>query len=131
VLNVKLRYLDKEIAMRQELAKRYTVALEGKYKTQSVSHSDICAYAQFSLLSSTKQDREDSLKVLKDKGIPSMVYYPNPLHVLPVFRGLGSESKNFTMAEKYSAMSLSIPFSPYMDERDFEEVVSALSETTR
>jgi dTDP-4-amino-4,6-dideoxygalactose transaminase len=131
VLNVKLGYLGREINMRQELAKKYTVALEGKYKVQSVQDGNICAYAQFSLLTNSGQDREGSLKALKDRGIPSMVYYPNPLHVLPVFHESGDERKSFPVAEKYSAMSFSIPFSPYMDERDFENVVSALSENAR
>ena len=72
--------------------------------------------------------RDDVVAALARRQIASMVYYPVPLHRLPVYAGLGY---SLPRAEQAAAEVLSLPISPAMDDGQVEAVVEAVAEALR
>ncbi len=67
-------------------------------------------------------------KHLQRKGIPTAIYYPRPLHLQSAFRYLGYREGDFPVSEELSREVLSLPFSPYLQPAQLEQVVGALGD---
>jgi len=65
---------------------------------------------------------------MKSRGIPTAVHYPIPLHLQPVFAGLGYRAGDFSDCRKGRGCVLSLPMHPYLSEADQDKVVQALKE---
>ncbi len=94
VLNVKLKYYVKDLKLRQEVASKYTKALKSKVNLilPFVSEDSTSAWAQYSI----RVKNRDSLQaLLKDKGIPTAVHYPMPLHLQECFEYLDIKKVTF------------------------------------
>lgn len=129
VLLPKLRALaDYELNARQIVAKRYHAAFEGKLTTPFVEESNISAWAQYALLAKDPQQRERILAHLREKKIPSMVYYPKPQHALPVFQGEPVYGETFKYADDYCSRTFSLPMHPYLTAADQQAVIDAVLE---
>lgn len=63
---------------------------------------------------------------LKSAGVPSMIYYPKPLHLQTVFSALGYRAGDFPAAEDCAARIFSLPMHPYLDASTQDRVVAAL-----
>ena len=72
--------------------------------------------------------RADLQSALKDKGIPTMVYYPKPMHLQGAFEGTDSAVAYCPVTEKLCGTVLSLPMHPYMQKEDVNKVVSAIKE---
>lgn len=72
--------------------------------------------------------RADLQAALKDKGIPTMVYYPKPMHLQGAFEGTDSAVADCPVTERLCSTVLSLPMHPYMREEDVNLVVNALKE---
>ncbi|CDQ18956.1 DegT/DnrJ/EryC1/StrS family aminotransferase [Halobacillus karajensis] len=75
----------------------------------------------------TKGNRDELQNHLKEKGIGSMVYYPIPVHKLPLY-DLDIDLPN---TNKLADMVLSLPIYPHMSEEDVKEVAEAIKEYFR
>ncbi len=119
VLGVKLRHMDTFTASRVEKAKRYdehlgfmsNVAIP--FKSGFSTH----VYHQYTLL--IQNGKRDALQAwLKEKGIPSAIYYPLPLHQQEAFRWCIRLSVELTEAEKLCKSVLSLPIHPELTEEE-------------
>lgn len=126
ILNVKLGHLDREIALRQEVAKRYDEALGVLAAVPQVREGVVSAYAQYILVLESQEVRDGLMGHLKGQGIPAIQYYPNPMHRLPVFAGVENYGEGFPNATSYADRSLGIPFSPYISREDQERVIQGI-----
>jgi dTDP-4-amino-4,6-dideoxygalactose transaminase len=68
---------------------------------------------------------------LKERKIGTMVYYPTPLHVQPMFQFCGHRPGDFPEAEKACAECLSLPMFPELTEQEIARVVEAVAATGR
>ncbi|MDR1164932.1 MAG: DegT/DnrJ/EryC1/StrS family aminotransferase [Deltaproteobacteria bacterium] len=125
--------LGKFAALPEELDKRETVANWYRQKLKRVAWHPIVpegfrsAYAQYTIR--IRADfRATLMEELKKRGIPTMIYYPRPLHLQPAFAGLGGRVGDCPTAERLCDEVLSLPFHPYLTEEDVDRVCSALSE---
>jgi dTDP-4-amino-4,6-dideoxygalactose transaminase len=137
VLNVKLGYLDRWTALRQQHAELYerlfrdTGLVEkcrvrlptAAYKTTGIGHYHI--YNQFVIGVS---DRDQLQVHLKAKGIGTEVYYPVPLHRQECFNGLGYHEGDFPQAERASRELLALPIYPELNEDQQHYVVQSVRE---
>lgn len=119
VLSVKLRYLDTFAASRVELAKRYdehlgfVSDLAIPFKSAFSTH----VYHQYTLL--IQNGKRDALQAwLKDKGVPSTVYYPLALHQQEAFKWCIRMPMELTEAEKLCKSVLSLPIHPELTEKE-------------
>ncbi|NMA66912.1 MAG: aminotransferase DegT, partial [Clostridiaceae bacterium] len=77
-----------------------------------------------------KEQRDSLQRHLKEHGIPSMVYYPRPLHTQTVFADSGQEPSLFPNSRKAAETVLSLPMHPYLD-RGRIEIISGIVENLR
>ena len=129
ILRTKLNYLASWTEARRSNAKRYA-DLFARFDLHSSFGLPIEApdmyhvYNQFVIRSS---HRDELRKYLTGAGIPTDVYYPNPLHTQPAFSYLGYTEGAFPLAERASREVLALPVYPELDPNFQESIVQELS----
>lgn len=66
---------------------------------------------------------------MSEFGIPTMVHYPTPIHLQPVFDYLGYKLGAFPKAELAAERVVSLPMHPYLTESDLEKVIDAVKKS--
>ncbi len=72
--------------------------------------------------------RDDLREYLRNRGVPSEIYYPSPLHLQPAFAYLGYRFGAFPDAEEASQQVLALPVFPQMVEEQQKVVVDTIAE---
>ncbi len=125
ILLEKLDIFDDEIERRQKVAAAYSSRLLGLGVTlPHISPENTSVYAQYTILS-PQRDRISS--ELTAMGVPSVSYYAVPLHLQPVFSGLGHKQGDFPVAEEVASQGLSLPMNPYLTEDEIGQVCAAVA----
>ena len=126
VLNVKLKYYAKDLALRQEIAQKYNTALKEKdLILPVVDEKAISAWAQYSV---RVQNRDELQSKLKEQGIPTDVHYPMPLHLQECFEYLGHKKGDFPISEVISSEIMSLPMNPYLTDEEIAYVSQKVME---
>ena len=126
VLNVKLKYYEKDLALRQEVSKKYTKSLEGKdIVLPFVDENATSAWAQYSV---RVQNRDRVQEQIKEQGIPTAVHYPMPLHLQECFGYLGYKERDFPISKKVSDEIMSLPMNPYLSDEEIEYISKRIIE---
>ena len=116
VLDVKLKYLDQYTEARQAAAARYDRLLadvEGIVIPARAANSTH-VFHQYTLR--VPHGRRDALKAfLAERGIPSMIYYPVPLHLQKAYANECQGKGPFPVAERLSGEVLSLPMHTELD----------------
>lgn len=121
VLNVKLKYYEKDLALRQEVAKKYTQKLQNNRELVLPFVDENCtsAFAQYSV---RVKNRDEVQSKLKELGIPTAVHYPMPLHLQECFSYLEYKEGDFPISELISNEIMSLPMNPYVSDEEIEYV---------
>jgi len=129
ILLVKLKYLEKWSKVRAKKAALYTYQLS-KFKeliTPSIASGHTHIFHQYTIR--VKKNLRDKLsKYLLSQGIPTMIYYPIPLHLQPAFKYLGYKKGDFPEAEKASEEVISLPIYPELSKKDQDYIIQKLKE---
>ena len=124
VLLVKLKYFSSEVKKREEIGERYTNLLQNSsIITPYIKNDRSSVYAQYSI---RVKNRDKLVKHLNEKGIPTAVHYPMPLHLQECFRYLGYKEGDFEVAEQISKEIMSLPMSPFLEKEDQDRIVKEL-----
>lgn len=126
VLLPKLRVLEEEIDKRQHIARYYSKLLKEKIKVPFIVEGSVSAYAQFVLMAGLPEQRKHLQNVLKENEIPTIQYYANPMHKLPVFERINTYGETFNNADRYAECSFGIPFSPYLCKEEMEQITDCI-----
>jgi dTDP-4-amino-4,6-dideoxygalactose transaminase len=127
VLGVKLKYIEQHIKIRQEVASFYDKHLGEVDGIQIPGRAEYSTHTfhQYTI----KTEKRDALKVfLKKKGIPSMVYYPRPIHLQEAYRFLGYKKDDFPNCEKLSETVLSLPMHTELTEEQLKYIVENMKD---
>ncbi|MFC7338059.1 DegT/DnrJ/EryC1/StrS family aminotransferase [Haloferula chungangensis] len=123
----KLGIFDDEIKKRQRVAKRYIDTLSNSSQEVTVpcvTEGNTSVWAQFTILS---PDRDAFAARLGERNIPTVSYYSVPLHLQPVFAGLGYKLGDFPVSELVAKQGLSLPMNPYLSETEIDQVCDSLT----
>ncbi len=124
ILNVKLKHLDRELPVRQALAKRYDEMLKNKpLITPTVKDDRDCVYAQYTVRS---KEREEVIQHLNDSSIPTAIHYPVPLYSQEAIRHIPHDPKDFPVTETVSREVFSLPMSAFLTHEQQDYIVSKL-----
>ncbi|MEN2985333.1 MAG: DegT/DnrJ/EryC1/StrS family aminotransferase [Thermodesulfovibrionaceae bacterium] len=115
ILRVKLKYIDKYNELRRKKAALYNKYLSGKVITPKEKEGSYHVYHLYSIRSPLRDKIRDLLKV---QGIPSVVYYPLPMHLQKAISFLGYKEGDFPVAEQVSKEILSLPIYPEIPEEE-------------
>jgi len=125
VLNVKLKYYPKDLALRQEVAQKYTESLKSKSNLvlPFIDEKATSAWAQYSV---RIKNRDEVQLKLKEAGIPTAVHYPMPLHLQECFEYLGYKKGDFPISELVSKEIMSLPMNSYLSDEEIEYIVEKI-----
>lgn len=128
VLRVKLRHFDEELRARQAVADAYTGKLRGIVDTPTIRRDYRSVWAQYTI----RSPRRDPIATfLKEKGIPTAIHYPAPLHVQPALSRYAGEGESWPEAQAASREVLSLPMHPFLSTEDIESVTRSIAEAVR
>lgn len=129
VLNVKFPHLDRWSEVRREKAATYTELLQEKLGDLVVTPVEKEGnYHVFHQYTIRVEKRDELQNFLKEHGVATMIYYPLPLHVQPVFKDLGYQEGDFPVSEKAANEALSLPMFPELKREQQEYVVAKIAE---
>jgi dTDP-4-amino-4,6-dideoxygalactose transaminase len=129
ILKVKLKYLDEYSGARRQAADWYDKTLIGLPGIEIPERSPFSTHVFHQYTLRLKDiDREALMKHLESKGIPSMVYYPVPLHVQQAFRYLGYQEGDFPVSEKLCKTVLSLPMHTELCEEQLQYITDGIIE---
>lgn len=131
ILIEKLAIYPDEIEARQLVARRYAEGIGDALITPRVADDDRSVWAQYTVRTKPGQDREAIMAALKEAGVPTVVYYPRPLHQQTAYKSYPSDPKGLRVAEALAREVFSLPMHPYLDEETQGRIVDAVQAVTR
>lgn len=128
ILQVKLNaFKEYELEAVNKVAGWYNDRLCKIVETPFIPDGYKSSWAQYTIKLPTQSDRDDLQAKLRSSGIPSMVYYPIPMHKQSAFSGLHtSEEEICPVATSLSQRVLSLPMHPYMTKEDVDFISSVI-----
>lgn len=129
ILRVKLRYLDDYNKARQAAAGFYDEAFAGCSGIIIPERKNFSSHIFHQYTIKVRKGRRDELKkYLEENNIPSMVYYPGPLHMQQAYRYLGYSDADFPVTGKLCDEVLSLPMHTELDQEQMEYITGKILE---
>ena len=125
VLMAKLPYFAKELLDRQKIAELYSNSLSAILITPSIKIGRSSTWAQYTL---KVRNRDDLQLRLKKYGIPTLIFYPVPLHLQECFKYLQYKKGNFLISEKASKEVISLPMNPFLTKDQVDFIILKIKE---
>lgn len=119
-------FKDYELDNRNKFAKIYTEKLKNVVKTPIVPEGYVSSWAQYTLILNSEEERNEVQAKLKGAGIPTMIYYPIPLHKQIVYKGYNFNLEDLKVSENLCKTVLSLPMHPYMSEEQINEITNTI-----
>lgn len=126
VLLAKLDIFEDELVSRNRVASQYTEALKGLIETPLVADDRQSSWAQYTLKARDSEARERIIEHLREREIPSAIYYPVPIHLSRAYASLNYKHGDLPICESQSQRVFSIPMHPYLSEEEIAMVVDAI-----
>jgi dTDP-4-amino-4,6-dideoxygalactose transaminase len=137
ILQIKLRYLDIWNEKRRAIASRYQECLSrvpGIITPQELS-GGVAVWNQYTIRvitqdrnGSSANHREYVRTQLQQQGVNTMVYYPYPLHLQPVYANLGYQPGQLPLVEQACHEVVSLPMFPELSEQQQQQVIFGIKE---
>ncbi len=124
ILDIKLRHLNDYASARRAAADYYDQAFQGVegLLTPKRIEEGTHVFHQYTLR--VQGGKRDALRTfLEEKGIPSMIYYPLPLHFQKAFANERYPEGSMPISEKLSSEVLSLPIHTEMTQEELEFIV--------
>ena len=145
VLQVKLKaFAEYELDDINAAAEKYTERLKDIVATPVIPTGFRSSWAQYTIKLQDAAQRDALQAALKAEGIPSMVYYPKPLHLQTAFAQTpdqvggdgrdvipGSTGNLCPVATSLCSRVLSLPLHPYITEEQIDTVCNAIRKFLR
>ncbi len=129
ILRVKLQHLDAYCQARQEAADFYDKAFanHSKLKIPAREHGSTHVFHQYTLVLNGVS-RTALREHLDLKGIPSMIYYPIPLHLQKAYTDPRYKHGDFPVTESLCAHVISLPMHTELSQEDLAYITSSVLE---
>lgn len=123
-------FTNEEMIKVQWIAQKYTELLHDTVMTPVVKHEYTSSWAQYTIQLPDQITRDGLQGYLKDKEIPSAVYYQKPMHKQKAFADISYQysANDFSVTDTLCKTVLSLPFHPYMTNEDIEYICSKVKE---
>ncbi|MBW4561523.1 MAG: DegT/DnrJ/EryC1/StrS family aminotransferase [Mojavia pulchra JT2-VF2] len=137
ILEIKLRYLDNWNERRRAIAAYYHQFLSqvpGIITPEELA-GGVGVWNQYTIRISgqgrngaTAKYRDSVRQQLQERGVSSMVYYPLPLHLQPIYQSLGYQPGDLPIAEQVCHEVISLPMFPELTQQQQDQVIYALKD---
>ena len=123
ILQVKFKaFKDYELNDVNKVANWYTDKLGGNFEVPIIPDGCLSSWAQYTIKVPNRDEVQARLKL---KRIPSMVYYPKPMHKQLAFSDV-RQYVDLPVTETLCQTVLSLPMDPYKRVKDVSEVIAGL-----
>ncbi|HKM12708.1 MAG TPA: DegT/DnrJ/EryC1/StrS family aminotransferase [Bacteroidales bacterium] len=123
ILQVKFDAFKKyEVEDINKAAALYTEKLKGIVKTPVIPEGYYSSWAQYTIQLKNREQRDGLQAYLKEQGIPSMIYYPTPMHGQTAYKDLNYPADSNPVTQRICGTVLSLPIHPYITREDIEKV---------
>lgn len=123
ILLEKLAIFADEIRARNEAADRYAAALSDVVKTPKVIDGGVSTWAQYTI---EVDDRDGFRAALAEKGIPTAVYYPIPMHKHEPYAKYPVVTGGLPATDAAAERVVSLPMDAYLDGERQQRVIDAV-----
>jgi dTDP-4-amino-4,6-dideoxygalactose transaminase len=123
VLIEKLAIFGDELKARDRVAQKYNAAFKGKFQIPELIDGATSAWAQYTLVS---ERRDEIMKKLEEKKVPSVIYYPKPLNQQPAYDHYPTGPGGVPVSEQLARTVFSLPMHPYMDDETQDYIIQAV-----
>lgn len=129
ILQVKLKaFAEYELDAVEQVSRWYDEALKDSglvlpYRPEGFTSS----WAQYTVQLPQGGDRDVLQAKLKEQGIPTMVYYPKPMHLQKAFAGTDSAEADCPVTARLCETVLSLPMHPYLSLESVKQIQKALT----
>jgi dTDP-4-amino-4,6-dideoxygalactose transaminase len=127
ILKIKFKaFREYELADINKAAAKYTEKLQGKVKTPVIPEGYYSSWAQYTIQLGSKEERDALQNRLKEHGVPTMVYYPKPMHGQTAYKDADMSYGGCPVSEQFCHTVLSLPLHPYISDEDIEKVCNLI-----
>ncbi len=129
ILDVKLKHLDTYSANRNKMAEVYYEKLSGIKEIQLPKRQENSTHVFHQFTMRVFNGKRDELQeFLKEKGVPSVIYYPLPLYKQNAFKQYVPEKFLLPITEKLCSEVLSLPIHTEKNDEHMEVICNAVLE---
>ena len=114
-------FRDYELEDVNKVADLYTAQLRDNVITPVVAEGFYSSWAQYTIQLKSRKERDILQNALKEKDIPTMIYYPKPMHRQKAFDGI-KQYVDCPVTERLCETVLALPMHPYLSEEQIEFV---------
>jgi len=125
ILRVKLRYLDQWSGGRRKVADKYDELLAELSEVITPARNGFGDHV-FHQYTVRVPYRDSVQKQLATLGVTTMVYYPTPMHLQPIYASLGYREGDLPVTEAACQQVFSLPMFPELQPEQIEYVVESL-----
>ncbi len=124
VLLTKLEaFIEYELDAVNRIANFYTQHLRDLLQTPVVPEGYYSSWAQYTVRLENKEERDTLQRQLKEHGIPTMVYYPRPLHAQTVFSSMKLAPSLFPHSRNAAETALSLQIHPSLGDEEIQQII--------
>jgi dTDP-4-amino-4,6-dideoxygalactose transaminase len=129
ILKVKLKHLNSYADARIKVANSYDDAFSGiiqiatPYRANNSTH----VFHQYTLKTSGI-DRDKLKQYLEEHHVPSMIYYPVPVHLQNAFSMYGYKKDDMPLTESLCECVISLPIHTEMDDEQLNYIINTVKE---
>lgn len=129
ILRVKLKYLTSFNEARRKAADFYDAAFAGNEAIIVPKREKFSSHIFHQYTIRIRNGKRDEMKkFLETKNIPSMVYYPGPLHMQKAYEYLGYSENDLPVTTSLCKEVLSLPMHPEMEKQQLEYITDSILE---
>ncbi len=129
VLNVKLNaFTEHELDDVNRAYRLYNERLEGIVTVPKIPSGCVSSFAQYTIKLNSAEERGILQTKLKEKNIPSMIYYIKPMHKQQAFSDLDFNESDYSVTNKLCDIVLSLPMHPYISDTDIEIITCVIAD---
>ena len=128
ILMSKLSIFKDELAARQQVADRYEALLGDVVATPRLIEGATSSWAQYTVKLPKHVKRDDVQAAMADQNVPTMVYYPIPMHKQAPYQHCPVANGELAITDGLCDMVMALPMHPYLTEQQSEQVASALKQ---
>jgi dTDP-4-amino-4,6-dideoxygalactose transaminase len=112
------------------VAGRYTAALRDVTVTPYVMDDCVSTWAQY-VLRVDASKRAAFIETLKDRGVPTAIYYPKPLHQQAAYKRFPIAGNGLPVSDRVCHEVVALPMHPYLEASTQDYIIDAVREALK
>lgn len=122
ILLERLKYLEQNIIDRRQVAQTYNALLGDNVKVPDPDQLHHSAVGVYTILLPDGEERDSLREYLTTKNIPTMIYYPAPIHSFAPYQEYPCDYKGLWHTQQLCERVLSLPLHPFLSGGDLQYI---------